>query len=72
VRGGAGWCRNLKAQRKNSKIEFKVFVKMSFTKPLFFSLFSLEKCLQKRISKSCGGGVREGRGRGEGEVLKQI
>ena len=25
VRGGVGWCRNMKAQIKNSKLEFKVF-----------------------------------------------
>jgi hypothetical protein len=28
VRGGAGWCRNRKTQRKNSKLEFKVFFKV--------------------------------------------
>jgi hypothetical protein len=27
-RGGAGWCKNMKAQRKNSKLEFKVFFKV--------------------------------------------
>jgi hypothetical protein len=36
VRGGAGWCRNMKAQRKNSNLEFKVFFKVS----KFLSLFS--------------------------------
>jgi hypothetical protein len=28
VRGGAGWCRNVRAQIKNSKLEFKVFFKV--------------------------------------------
>jgi hypothetical protein len=36
VRGWAGWCRKLKAQRKNSKLKFKVFFKVL----KFLSLFS--------------------------------
>jgi hypothetical protein len=34
--GGVGWCRNMKAQIKNSKLEFKVFFKVL----KFLSLFS--------------------------------
>ena len=36
VRGGEGWCRNMKAERKNSKLEIKVFFKVL----KFLSLFS--------------------------------
>jgi hypothetical protein len=28
MRGGAGWCRYMKTQGKNSKLEFKVFFKV--------------------------------------------
>jgi hypothetical protein len=57
VRGGAGWCRNLKAQRKNSKLKFKVFFKVL----KFLSLFSHKNAFfLKDISKSCRGGMGEG------------
>jgi hypothetical protein len=49
VSGGARWCRNMKAQRKNSKLEFKYFSKFFSHKKNFFG--------EKNISKSCGGGV---------------
>jgi hypothetical protein len=48
VRGGAGWCRNMKAQRKNSKFEFKVFFKVlkflvffHIKMPFFFKYFKI-------------------------------
>ena len=59
--GGVGWCRNMKTQRKNSKLEFKVspFQSVFFKANLFQSFFSRKMPFfgEKNISKSCGGGV---------------
>jgi hypothetical protein len=60
VRGGAGWCRNMKVQIKNSKLKFKVFFKVL----KFLSLFSHKNAFKKNILRSCGGGMGEGWGRG--------
>jgi hypothetical protein len=45
MRGGAGWCKNMKAQRTNSKLEFKVFFKVL----KFLSLFSQKNALSKKL-----------------------
>jgi hypothetical protein len=59
VGGGLGWCRNMRAQRKNSKFNVKVFFKVL----KFLSLFSHKNAFfYKNISKSCGG--RDGRPQG--------
>jgi hypothetical protein len=44
-RGEAGWCRNMKAQREKSKLEFKVFFKVL----KFLSLFRCEEHLYTRL-----------------------
>ena len=52
VRGGEGWCRNMKAERKNSKLKIKVFFKVL----KFLSLFSsISMIFFEFLSSKCHG-----------------
>jgi hypothetical protein len=60
VRGGAWWCMNMKAQRKNSKLEFKLFFKVLKFLSLFSSISMVFSnfFLQNIMGKEVGSGGR--------------
>jgi hypothetical protein len=58
VRGG--WCRNIKAQRKNSKLEFKLFFKVLKLLSFFLSISGifLNFFIQNIMGRDVGSGGR--------------